>query len=170
VVLEPHSRNRTALTLPLPPISWYHLSLFHAYKQLAGIIIQACGNIVFSTLATLLWHRTRLNSRANGVQTPWPETSKFKLFVAAIIISDAAILLRSVYRIIELAQGWRGYLITREPWFYGFDTLPMIICIAIWVIGHPGITLGKDLARSKLRQTAARTESETSIVSLKSEV
>ena len=97
-------------------------------------------------------------------------TSKFKLFVAAIIISDAAILIRSIYRIIELAQGWRGYLITTQPWFYIFDTAPMMICIAIWVIGHPGITLGRELATSKLRPKAARTESEASTVVLKSDV
>jgi hypothetical protein len=71
--------------------------------------------------------------------------------VAAIIISDIAIVLRGVYRVIELAQGWRGYLITTEPWLYGFDTALMAICMGIWVVGHPGITLGKDLATSKLR-------------------
>ena len=125
---------------------------------------------MFSILATLLWYRTRRNSRTNGVQTPWPETRKFKLFVAAIIISDAAILIRSIYRIVELAQGWRGYLITKQPWFYAFDTAPMIICIAIWVIGHPGITLGRDMATSKLRQRAAKTEGDDSIVNMKSDV
>ena len=117
----------------------------------AGICVQAAGNVVFTIVTLLLWRRTRKNSLAKGVATPWPKTVGFKLFVAAIIISDAMILLRSVYRVIELAQGWRGYLITTEPWFYGFDTALMIICMGIWVIGHPGITLGKDLARSNLR-------------------
>lgn len=117
----------------------------------AGIVIQGTGNIVFSAAAILLWYRTRRHSRQGGVPTPWPKTRKFKLFVVAIIISDAAIILRAIYRVIELAQGWSGYLITTEPWFYGFDTALMIICMGIWVIGHPGITLGKDLARSNLR-------------------
>lgn len=99
----------------------------------------------------MLWHRTRRNSRASGIPTPFPKTAKFKLFVAAIIISDVAIILRAIYRVVELAQGWNGYLITTEPWFYGFDTALMLICMGIWVIGHPGITLGKELARSNLR-------------------
>ena len=60
--------------------------------------------------------------------------------------------MRAVYRVIELAQGWDGYLITTEPWFYGFDTALMIICMAVWVVGHPGITLGPELARSNLRE------------------
>jgi len=59
------------------------------------------------------------------------------------VISDIAIIIRAVYRVIELAQGWRGYLITTEPFFYGFDTAPMIVTMTVWVIGHPGITLGR---------------------------
>lgn len=99
----------------------------------------------------MLWYRTRRNCRAQGLPTPYPKTRGFKLFVAAIIISDVALILRAIYRVVELAQGWRGYLITTEPWFYGFDTALMIVCMGVWAIGHPGLTLGKDLARSNLR-------------------
>lgn len=106
---------------------------------------------MFSCVALMLWHRTRTNCRAQGIPTPYPKTRGFKIFVAAIIISDIALILRAIYRVIELAQGWRGYLITTEPWFYGFDTALMIVVMAVWVVGHPGITLGKELARSNLR-------------------
>jgi len=99
----------------------------------------------------MLWYRTRRNCRVKGIPTPFPKTGKFKLFVSAIIISDASIITRSMYRVVELAQGWSGYLITTEPWFYGFDTALMIMCLFIWVVGHPGITPGKELARSNLR-------------------
>lgn len=122
------------------------------FVQEAGIVIQGAGNIVFSIVALMLWHRTRVNSRRQGIPTPFPKTAKFKLFVAAIVISDLAIILRAIYRVIELAQGWSGYLITTEPWFYGFDTALMIICMGVWVVGHPGITLGPELARSNLRE------------------
>jgi hypothetical protein len=118
--------------------------------QEAGIVVQGVGNIVFSAVALLLYFRTRRNCRLKGVPTPFPKTRKFKIFVAAIIISDLAIIIRAIYRVIELAQGWSGYLITTEPWFYGFDTALMIICMAVWVVGHPGITLGPEMARSNL--------------------
>lgn len=101
-------------------------------------------------MALLLWYRTRRNSQAKGIPTPFPKTKLYRLFVAAIVICDAAIVIRAIYRVIELAQGWDGYLITTEPWFYCFDTAPMFICMGIWVIGHPGITLGRELARSDL--------------------
>jgi hypothetical protein len=125
----------------------------------AGIVIQGCGNLVFSFVALMLWYRTRRNCRAQGIPTPYPKTSKFKLFIAAIIISDVAIILRAIYRVIELAQGWRGYLITTEPWFYGFDTALMMICMGVWVIGHAGITLGRDLGKSNLRGKEILSES-----------
>jgi RTA1 like protein len=68
-----------------------------------------------------------------------------------MIISDLAILLRAAYRVVELAQGWNGYLISTEPFFYGFDTAPMIVCMAVWVIGHPGYALGRELSGMGLR-------------------
>ena len=120
-------------------------------NQEAGIVVQTCGNIVFTAAAILLWYRTRRSCRVLGVPTPYPKTQKFKLWVAAIIISDGAIIARAVYRVIELAQGWRGHLITTEAYFYCLDTAPMIVCMAIWVIGHPGLTLEKSLANPHLR-------------------
>jgi hypothetical protein len=59
--------------------------------------------------------------------------------------------MRAVYRVIELAQGWRGRLITTEYYFYILDTAPMIVCMAIWVIGHPGITLDAEMSHASLR-------------------
>jgi hypothetical protein len=117
----------------------------------AGIVVQTCGNVVFTAAAILLWYRTRRSCRQLGIPTPYPKTRKFQIYVAAIIISDAAIIVRAIYRVIELAQGWRGHLITTEDYFYCLDTAPMILCMAVWVIGHPGITLEKELANPHLR-------------------
>jgi len=113
-------------------------------------VVQAVGNLVFTAAAITLWYRTRRSSRQKGVPTPFPKTTKFKLYVAAIIISDTAIIIRAIYRVIELAQGWRGHLITTEYYFYILDTAPMIVCMAVWIIGHPGITLRERLANPKL--------------------
>lgn len=121
-------------------------------------MIQAFGNLVFTFLASWLWYQTRRTCRQRGVPTPYPKTKKFKLFVSAIIISDIAIIVRAVYRVVELAQGWNGYLITTEPWFYVFDTALMIICMGIWVVGHPGISLGPTLAPSRLREKWSPTD------------
>ena len=106
---------------------------------------------MFTAAALILWYRTSRNCRAKGVATPFPKTRKFKLYVTAIVISDATIIMRAIYRVIELAQGWRGHLITTEPYFYCLDTAPMIVCMAVWIIGHPGVTLGKEFANPNLK-------------------
>jgi len=103
------------------------------------------GNLVFTFAAIVLWYRTRRRSRENGLPTPFPKSHQFKIFVAAIIISDAAIIIRAVYRVIELARGWRGVLITTEYDFYALDTAPMILCMSIWILGHPGVMLDREV-------------------------
>jgi RTA1 like protein len=134
-----------------PHISWYEPQPFHHLQKEIGIVVQGIGNILFTFAAAVLWYRTHHNCKRANVPTPFPKTQKFKLFVAAIIISDAAIIMRAVYRVIELAQGWRGHLITTQYYFYILDTAPMIVCMLIWVIGHPGFTLDTALLHASLR-------------------
>ena len=45
---------------------------------------------------------------------------------------------RSVYRTIELSEGFNGPLSTNEGLFYGLDTLPLFIAIAIYIPFWPG--------------------------------
>ena len=68
-----------------------------------------------------------------------------------MLISDVSIFVRGIYRIVELAQGWKGYLITHEGYFYGFDTALMIVTLSVWIIGQPGFTLGKEIATLRIR-------------------
>lgn len=46
--------------------------------------------------------------------------------------------IRSVYRTIELSQGFGGHLATVEGLFYGLDTLPLFLAFAIYVPFWPG--------------------------------
>jgi hypothetical protein len=43
-----------------------------------------------------------------------------------------------VYRCIEISQGFRGRLGTSEGFFYGLDTLPLLVAIGVYVIFWPG--------------------------------
>ena len=38
-----------------------------------------------------------------------------------------------MYRVTELSQGYRGYLATTEGFFYGLDSLPLLIAVAVYV-------------------------------------
>ena len=39
---------------------------------------------------------------------------------------------------VELSQGFEGYLATTEPFFYGLDTLPLFIATAAYIPFWPG--------------------------------
>lgn len=46
--------------------------------------------------------------------------------------------IRSIYRTVELSQGFDGDLTTVEAYFYGLDTLPLVIAIWAYVPFWPG--------------------------------
>jgi hypothetical protein len=46
--------------------------------------------------------------------------------MVGISIGTILILIRCVYRVIELAQGWSGYLITHEPYFMSVSSTHLI--------------------------------------------
>lgn len=66
-------------------------------------------------------------------------TKGMKLVFAALVISTAMIYIRGVYRTIELAQGWRGYLITHEGYFIGLDAAIMVIAVAVFIPVDPAV-------------------------------
>ena len=45
--------------------------------------------------------------------------------------------IRCIYRVIEFAQGYDGYLRTTEWCFYVLDTLPLLAAIIVWLIVWP---------------------------------
>lgn len=42
-----------------------------------------------------------------------------------------------MYRVTELSQGYRGYLATTEGFFYGLDSLPLLIAVAVYTLFWP---------------------------------
>lgn len=66
-------------------------------------------------------------------------TKGMKLVFVALVISTVMIYIRGVYRTIELAQGWRGYLITHEGYFIGLDAAIMVIAVAVFVPIDPAV-------------------------------
>ncbi|EGO27925.1 hypothetical protein SERLADRAFT_462197 [Serpula lacrymans var. lacrymans S7.9] len=51
-------------------------------------------------------------------------------------------MVRCIYRVIELAQGNGGYLLTHEVYFYCLDSLPLLIGISIYILFWPARYFG----------------------------
>ncbi|KAH7343267.1 RTA1-like protein [Rhizoctonia solani] len=106
---------------------------------LAGLALQLASFALFSALyivfliriykfAPEIWHH----------QTPVPWYRNWKTLAAALALSCVGILIRSVFRTIELSEGFRGHLATTESLFYGLDTYPLFVAVAIYVPFWPG--------------------------------
>lgn len=70
-----------------------------------------------------------------------PLTSYYPL---AMTIGTVCVYIRCVYRVVELAQGWSGYLITTEVFLMVLDALMIAICGLVFVPFHPLWVFGKE--------------------------
>lgn len=52
------------------------------------------------------------------------------------------IYVRCVYRLVELSEGWTGYLITHEQYVMTLDGLQVLIASVILLVFHPGFVMG----------------------------
>ncbi|PYI15052.1 RTA1-domain-containing protein [Aspergillus japonicus CBS 114.51] len=107
------------------------------HTMVAGIVFQLVSITVFVLLAADFVRRTlrlRLLQTMTGSVVP---------LLGAMILSVIVIYVRSIYRTIELSQGWSGYLITHEVYFIVLDGVMMVIAVAVFNIFHPGWLLPK---------------------------
>ncbi|KAF7977424.1 hypothetical protein HWV62_3570 [Athelia sp. TMB] len=106
---------------------------------LAGLALQLASFATFTGVFVRWAWRVRAHERgvwardAGGVW--WRD---WRALAGALALSCAGILIRSVYRTIELSQGFEGHLATVEAYFYALDTLPLFLAVAIYVPFWPG--------------------------------
>ncbi|KAF8595570.1 RTA1-domain-containing protein [Ceratobasidium sp. AG-I] len=127
--------------------------------MLAGIIIQFVAVILFTFLAIEFVIRFSLNRPARKI--PNSQEQKYEGWATAprgvmwmligLAIATLFIIIRSVYRTIELTDGWNGVIISTEKWFNWFDGMPIVVAMVAFNIFHPGYLLrglGNQLAPS----------------------
>ncbi|BGP38662.1 hypothetical protein JCM10450v2_002612 [Rhodotorula kratochvilovae] len=91
------------------------------------------------------WRFTRFNPLSSAPVSDW------RLLFWILVVTCVGILVRSVFRTIESAQGHDGYLATHEGWFYLFDALPLWIAMSLFAYCWPtrvfdGLTLGEGIS------------------------
>ncbi|KAG8783141.1 hypothetical protein FRC12_020051 [Ceratobasidium sp. 428] len=128
--------------------------------MLAGIVIQLVAVVLFTILALEFTIRYSLNRPARSVPEPEPKYTGWTLVPRGVVlmlvglaIATVFVLIRSVYRTIELTDGWyrNGTIISTEKWFNWFDGMPIVVAMVTFNVFHPGILLrniGNGLPRS----------------------
>ncbi|KAJ7096974.1 RTA1 like protein [Mycena crocata] len=135
--------------------------------MLGGIIFQfiaicvytACGvDFLRHYLASKPVRPTVSASAARGVLD-----QKLRLMIAAMGFSTLMLFIRSIYRIVELADGWTGRIITTEVYFNILDGGMVVLAIYTMNIAHPGLLLGspkdQDRDRMLMKQLPGSSES-----------
>lgn len=104
--------------------------------MVAGIAAQLGILIIFSIIGIdmiLLGRKNRLEHSVEGLN--------LRRLAIGMILADTTLIIRGVYRTIELAEGWSGYLITTERFFIALDAVMMLLCLIFLAYGHPAFTL-----------------------------
>ncbi|KZS97965.1 RTA1-like protein [Sistotremastrum niveocremeum HHB9708] len=128
---------------------------------LAGLCIQAASFFTF-TCIFLRWARlVRKNEPAiwtRDAHLPWYRD--WRTLARAQFFSCIGILIRSGYRVAELSQGFDGPLTINEGDFYGLDTLPLFLAIAIYVPFWPAHYIPRD-ALTRAQEPVPEAEEST---------
>jgi hypothetical protein len=98
---------------------------------LAGLVVQTfsfCGYFVVFGLFL----------REIGRDRSLRLSKNFKAFVAALFLASLLILLRTVFRLAETAEGVYGYLMTHEAFFGALEFAPVVIASLVLAAFHPG--------------------------------
>ncbi|KZV76213.1 RTA1-domain-containing protein [Peniophora sp. CONT] len=112
--------------------------------MLAGIIFQLVGIIVYTCLAAeFLWHYGQdMPFRRAYVYMHRSKTPRrIKIMLMGMSFMTVLLLIRSIYRTAELADGWHGKIITTEWLFDVFDGLMIVSAMLTLNVIHPGFYL-----------------------------
>ena len=101
-----------------------------------GIIFQLLSMSVFVIIMLIFITRT------NKSGTPFSSAEK-RVFVA-IAISLICLYIRNIYRVVQLAQGFTGYLSRHQPYFIALDGVMLIIAIGIFNLLDPAVLLRRN--------------------------
>ncbi|KAJ7476724.1 RTA1-like protein [Mycena latifolia] len=113
--------------------------------MLGGIVFQfaaicvytACGVDFLRNYTAATPVRAQISSMERGALT-----RRLKLMIAALGFSTLVLFIRSIYRIVELADGWTGRIITTELYFNVLDGGMVVLAIFTMNFAHPGLLLG----------------------------
>ncbi|KAF8580725.1 RTA1-domain-containing protein [Ramaria rubella] len=110
---------------------------------LVGIIAQGTSYVLYDFLVigahrSILKHAKRTNRDFDADSVRDPRMAPWYKIFSLLYFSSFFIIIRSIYRVAETAQGEGGYLLTHEWCFFVFDSIPLAIATSIYIFSWPG--------------------------------
>ncbi|CZR55029.1 related to phospholipid-translocating ATPase [Phialocephala subalpina] len=131
--------------------------------MLAGIVFQVATFTFLYILLFLFIRNLRGNKHSQTVeQSAIMHDPKFKTFAWGMFIASVAIYLRCIYRIAELAGGWKNKIMQDEISFYVLDGAMVLIAVAAQTVAYPGVWFKPIVEELPLREKRLESESDGS--------
>ncbi|QRW21046.1 RTA1-like protein [Rhizoctonia solani] len=104
---------------------------------LGGLVAQLISFLVYTVVFALFIHRVYKYRREEWDNRPQGFRNHWLALVWMMAISCLFIIIRSVYRAVESAEGREGNLASHELYFYILDTIALWIAITVYLITWP---------------------------------
>lgn len=119
--------------------------------MVGGLAFQVVSMSVFLLMyGHFFWKIKYLRPGFKEMENQFPEEfasirakPSFKWFPLVVFLGTIFVYVRSIYRVVELSEGWKGYLMIHEIYFMILDALMMALTCLIFIPFHPGIMIGK---------------------------
>ncbi|KAI4123512.1 MAG: hypothetical protein LQ338_005236 [Usnochroma carphineum] len=110
-----------------------------SHLMLAGIIWQVVTLLIFAALATDFFSRAYRNrSSQTAAAAEVRQSSRFGLFLVALVTAYIGIAIRCIYRIAELAGGWGNDIMQNEAEFIVLEGVMIVVGALALTVFHPG--------------------------------
>ncbi|KAJ5193785.1 RTA-like protein [Penicillium cf. griseofulvum] len=117
---------------------------------IGGLAVQLVFFTVFIVASSIFHYRIRKTPTEKSVSQS--RTMSWEFVMTGLYVASVLILIRSIFRLIEYAQGNDGYLISHEVFMYVFDSTLMFLAMVAMSIFHPS----KVLSGSSERQRSSK--------------
>jgi len=107
--------------------------------MLAGLGFQVFTLVLFMLLCAEYAYRVKTTTQNfDTTHAKLRSSRKFRAFLIALSLSTILILIRSIYRVVEMAQGWEGDLIKDQTLFFVLEGVMVIAAVIVLNVFHPG--------------------------------
>ena len=101
-----------------------------------GFVVQLISFSCF--LALVISAHRKMDSRVRYISQgkfSWPN------YIKVLYVVITLFFIRNIFRLVEYAEGWGGYIFTHAAFVYAFDCSTMVISMALIAIFHPQFVL-----------------------------
>ena len=127
----------------------------------AGLAFQVLTLLIFMCLAVDFARRTLKRMRELGEQEALDpthaklrESPRFRAFLGALSLATICIFTRSVFRVVELGEGWTGHLIRDQTLFIVLEGAMVVLAVLALNVFHPGLCFREGYVKEEKKAKA----------------